>query len=109
MTQTAQVTATSGKAGSEMGYSVAVSDRTLFAGAPYVHGERGIAYVFSEPSGGWQNLAGGAEVSASDGASNNFFGGGVAIGGEVLGVSSPYWPDGGLSPDGAVYVFGESE
>jgi hypothetical protein len=109
MTQTAELTAARGTAGSEMGLSVAISDRTLIAGAPYVHGEQGVAYVFSEPSGGWQNLAGGEEISASDGAANNLFGLGVAIGGGVLGVSAPYWPDGGLSPEGAVYVFGESQ
>jgi FG-GAP repeat len=109
MTQTAEVTAASGKAGSEMGYSVAMSDRTLFTGAPYVHSERGIAYVFSEPPGGWQNLAAGEEISASDGAANNLFGWGVAIGGGVLGVSAYGWPDGGLSAFGAVYVFGEGQ
>ena len=109
MTQTAEVTAATGKAGSEMGCSVAISDRMLFTGAPYVHAEQGIAYVFGEPLGGWQNLAGGEEIRASDGSANNLFGLGVAIGGGVLGVSAPYWPDGGLSPDGAVYVFGESQ
>jgi hypothetical protein len=110
MTQTAEVTAASGKGGSEMGYSVAISGRTLFAGAPYVHSEQGIAYVFSEPSGGWQNEAAGREIAAADGAPNNFFGDVVAIGaGGVLGVSAPYWPDGGLSPNGAVYVFGSAQ
>jgi hypothetical protein len=110
MTQTAELTAARGTAGSLMGYSVAISDGMLLAGAPYVRSGQGIAYAFSEPPGGWQNEAAGREIAAADGAPNNFFGDVVAIGaGGVLGVSAPYWPDGGLSPNGAVYVFGPAQ
>jgi hypothetical protein len=109
MTQTAELTAARGTAGSLLGYSVAISGGTLFTGAPYVHSDQGLAYVFSEPPGGWRNEAAGEEVAVADGSPNNLFGSVVAIGGGVLGVSAPYWPDGGLTPDGAVYVFGESQ
>jgi hypothetical protein len=91
-----------------MGYSVAISDGMLLAGAPYARSGQGVAYAFSEPPGGWQNEAAGKEIVAADGAPNNSFGDVVALGGGVLGVSAPYWPDGGLGPDGAVYVFGDT-
>jgi hypothetical protein len=108
MTQTAELTAARGTAGSLMGYSVAISDGMLLAGAPYARSGQGVAYAFSEPPGGWQNEAAGKEIVAADGAPNNSFGDVVALGGGVLGVSAPYWPDGGLGPDGAVYVFGDT-
>jgi hypothetical protein len=107
MTQTAEVTAARGTAGSLMGNAVAISDGMLLAGAPYARGGQGLVYAFFEPPGGWQNEAAGKDIAAADGAPNNLFGDVVAIGGGVLGVSAPYWPDGGLGPDGAVYIFGD--
>ena len=108
MTETAEITAAGGKAGSELGYSVAVSGTTLVAGAGDAHSHQGVAYVFSEPDGGWQNVSGGLAVSASDGSPNNAFGAAVGIGGGVLTVSAPGWPN-GVGGDGAVYIFGQVE
>jgi hypothetical protein len=109
MTQTAEVTAASGKAGSEMGYSVAISGTTLIAGAPYVRNQQGVAYVFNEPPGGWQDEAAGEAIVANDAMSNNLFGLRVAIGGGVLGIATPYWPGPYPNSDGAVYIFGPAQ
>jgi archaellin len=106
MTETAELTAVNGKAGSELGYSVALSGRTLLSGAADTHNHQGTAYVFSEPAGGWQTGAGGTPISASDGAASNGFGAAVGIGGGVLTVSAPGWPN-GIGGDGAVYIFGQ--
>ena len=69
-----------------MGYSVAISGKTLLTGADGARAAQGVAYVFTEPPGGWQTAPGGLGISASDGAPNNEFGAAVAIGGRPGGV-----------------------
>lgn len=108
MTETAELTASAGKGGSLLGYSVAISGSTLIAGAPGARSSQGVAYVFSEPPGGWKTGPGGVAISASDGAANNSFGLPVGIGGGVVAISAPDWPTGFPNNDGAVYVFGPS-
>jgi hypothetical protein len=103
-TETAELTAVDGKAGSELGYSVAISGTTLLAGAPFAHSHDGVSYVFSEPSGGWQTASGGVAITASDAAPNDGFGNAVGIGGGVLAISASGWQ----GEDGAIYIFGES-
>jgi hypothetical protein len=105
MTETAELTAFDGKAGSELGFSVAISDKTLLAGAPFANSHKGVSYVFSEPSGGWQTGPGGIPIAASDATPNEGFGYAVGVGGGVLALSAPDASNG----DGAVYVFGESQ
>lgn len=108
MTETAELTASNAKAGSQLGYSVALSGRTLIAGAPFEDSQQGLVYVFSEPASGWQ----GAEtqvVSAPDGAANEIIGYSVSLGGEVIVAGGPGWPHGSLSENGAAYVFGKTQ
>jgi hypothetical protein len=107
MTETAELSA--GTAGGQLGSSVAISGSTLLAGAPDVHDGQGLAYVFAEPEGGWEDSSRGEAIAASDGSPNNYFGHSVSVGEGVLGVTAVGWPDGGASPDGAVYVFGKSQ
>jgi hypothetical protein len=109
MTETAELTAVDGKAGSELGLSVAISDTTLLAGAPFADSHKGVSYVFSEPSGGWQTGPGGVPITASGGVAYDEFGAGVGVGGGVLAISEPGWPNGGIDQDGAVYIFGRSQ
>jgi archaellin len=109
MTETAELTAIDGKAGSGLGLSVAISGSTLLAGAPFAHGHDGISYVFSKPAGGWQTGPGGVAISASDAAPNNGFGDPVGVGGGVLVVGASGWPSGLPDPEGAVYVFGPAQ
>ncbi len=105
MTETAELTAVDGKAGSELGYSVAISGATLLAGAPFARSHDGLSYVFSEPSGGWQAGPGGAAIGASDAGPGDVFGNAVGIGGGALAISAEGWPNGSSSADGAIYVF----
>jgi hypothetical protein len=105
MTETAELTAFDGKAGSELGFSVAISDKTLLAGAPFANSHKGVSYVFSEPSGGWQTEPGGIPIAVSDATPNEGFGSAVGVGGGVLALSAPDASNG----DGAVYIFGESQ
>jgi hypothetical protein len=109
MMETAELTALDGKAGSELGDSVAISGTTLLAGAPFARGHDGLSYVFSEPPGGWQTGPGGVAINASDAGPGDVFGNAVGIGGGVLAVSAEGWPNGSTSGDGAVYIFGKSQ
>jgi hypothetical protein len=54
MTQTAELTV-SNTTFSCLGTSVSVADNVILAGADCTHGFTGVAYVFLEPKGGWQN------------------------------------------------------
>jgi len=109
MTETAELTASGAKAGSELGFSVALSRQTMVAGAPFEHGVQGLAYLFSEPTGGWQSSSRAEAIAASDGTANDNFGYSVFIGDGVIAVGSPGWPRGSLAKDGAGYVFGKSQ
>jgi hypothetical protein len=106
MTETAELTA--GTGGSELGTSVALSGKTLAAGAPFARSQEGLVYVFLEPGAGWQGGAKGQAVAASDGATNDIIGYSVSIGAGVIAAGGPGWPFGSLSEDGAAYVFGMS-
>ena len=107
MTEIAELTGA--KAGSLLGYSVALSGKTLLAGAPYEDIGAGLADVFREPSDGWQGSQA-ILISASDGSEGNYFGRCVSIDGGVLAASAPAWPNGiPLEADGAVYVFGKNQ
>ncbi len=108
MTETAELTASTAKGGSELGVSVALNGKTLVASAPSAKASQGLVYVFQEPPGGWESGAGGEVVAASDGAANNYFGYSVSFGG-VIAAGAPGWPHGSLSQDGAAYVFGVSQ
>lgn len=111
-TPTAQLTVTDG-ANRSFGYSVAVSGNgnTIVVGAPtdpsgsYL----GAAYVFSEPaSGGWQSATQTAELTASDGVSNDDFGWSVAVSG--TGSTAVVGAPGQIHANvlnGAAYVFSE--
>jgi hypothetical protein len=107
MTETAELNA--GTGGSELGFSVALSGRTLVAGAPFQHVGQGFVYVFPEPPGGWQDTSQAEQIVASDGSSNNNFGYSVSIGGGVIAASAFGWPEGGLDAEGATYVFGTGQ
>ena len=105
MTETTELTA--GAGGSELGLSVALSGKTLVAGAPFQRMGQGFVYAFVEPSGGWQNGAQAKQIAASDGTDNDLFGYFVAISGGVIVAGAI--ESSSISPgDGAAYVFGVS-
>ncbi len=117
MNQTAELIASDGKEGDQLGESVAVSGDTVAAGAPHHevagHKEQGAAYVFSEPSGGWGSKKAGevvnqaAELTASNGAELDVLGASVAVSGNVVVAGAPNHEVGSNVAQGAAYVFSE--
>jgi hypothetical protein len=115
-TQTAELTASDGATQDGLGFSVAVSGSTIVAGAPYVtfisaRGEsssQGAAYVFTMAAGGWANHTQTAELTASDGGLDYYFGHSVAVAGDMIVAGGPndtYAGAGGRVNHGAAYVF----
>ena len=76
--QAGELTAGDGAVGDHFGVSVAVTadGNTAVIGANYHDSATGAAYVFASTRSGWQQTA---ELTASDGASGNYFGDWVAI------------------------------
>ena len=109
MTETAELTAKDGKGGDGFGQSVVVSGRAVTAGAPVKENGQGAAYVFSEPTAGWQSTSSAEEITASDGAADDYFGWSVAIGDGVLVVGAMAYTNSNIYGNGAAYVFGKSQ
>jgi hypothetical protein len=90
--QLAKLTASDGTAGSELGYSVAVSSdgNTLVVGAYGVNPNtvKDAAYVFVKPASGWANATETAALTPSDDEPGNPFGISVAISGNTIFVGS---------------------
>jgi trimeric autotransporter adhesin len=109
--QTAELSASDGAAGDELGYSVSISGTTVAAGAPEhsvaSHGGQGAVYVFSRPASGWKNAAQTAELTASDGAASDELGYSVAIDGSTIGAGAGGHAVAGHGNQGAVYVFSQ--
>ena len=107
-TQTAQFTAPTSTTNNQLGSAVAVSEDTIFIGAPYIDAseespDTGAVFVFVKPSGGWADSSGPTAVlTASDTAAEDHFGLTMAVDGETLVIGAP-----NLGPlnTGAVYVF----
>ena len=114
LTQTAELTAENGKAGDRLGRAVAVSGNTVVVGAPdheveenkEKHSDQGAAYVFVMPGPGWAgSLTQTAELTASDGAKDDFLGESVAASGSTIVVSAPSREVEAHEDQGAAYVF----
>jgi hypothetical protein len=93
MTQTATLTASDGEPDDYFGYSVSISGSTVVVGAPRAtvgcSTEQGAAYVFTEPSPGWEDMTQTAELTASDGESYGGLGVAVSISGNTAVAASP--------------------
>jgi len=105
-TQTAELTATDGAVGDNIGQAVAISGATIVAGAPAMPfgATPGKAYVFTEPVSGWRDATQTAELTSSDGAAGEAFGTSVAVAGTTIVSGAPYY----LNPSGdygKLYVF----
>ncbi len=105
MNQTAELTVSAGAATDLFGYSVAVSDSTIVAGAAYRSSHQGAAYVFSKPAGGWSAASvpmnQTAALTASDGAAGDQLGASIGISGSTI-VAGAFMRS---SKRGAAYVF----
>ncbi|HQU16804.1 MAG TPA: GlyGly-CTERM sorting domain-containing protein [Gammaproteobacteria bacterium] len=107
-TETAELTASNGAANDHFGNSVALasSGATALIGAVGVNSLQGAAYVYTEPtSGTWANTSTYAvELTASNGAANNFFGYSVALSSDgTTGLIGAYVVNSG-SGQGAAYI-----
>jgi FG-GAP repeat len=110
--QAAELTASDGAASDVLGYQgVAVSGNTVVAGAGYhqvgANANQGALYVFVRPPAGWPGTTNEtAELTASDGAADDYFGyGEVGISGDTVVASSGYHAVGSNAGQGAAYVF----
>ena len=111
-TQTAELTASDGATGDELGNSVAISGSTIAAGAPEHavagNGGQGAVYVFSAPASGvWKNTTQTAELTASDGAASDELGGSVAVSGSTIAAGAGGHTVADHDGQGAVYVYSE--
>ncbi|HLN18373.1 MAG TPA: FG-GAP repeat protein [Acidimicrobiales bacterium] len=105
-TQQAELTASDGAASDFFGYAISLTKKQLVVGAPLreVGGvpQAGGVYVFARGRTGWTQQA---ELTASDGAANDFFGEAVALSGTTLVVGAPHHQVGFDPLQGAAYVF----
>ncbi len=107
-TETAILTPSDGTPANRFGYSIAIRDNTIVAGA-YAHDNghgdaSGEVYVFSQ-SGGWTSGMENARLTASDSAANEYFGWSVAIDGDVIVAGAPGEVSFDNSGEDAAYVF----
>jgi hypothetical protein len=109
--QTAELTASDGGAGDQFGWSVSTSGNTIVVGSPFHavgnSASQGAAYVFVEPANGWTSMTQTAELIASNGDANNFFGSSVAVSGNTIVVGADGATVQGNPHQGAAYVFVE--
>jgi len=82
-TQQAQLTSSDGAAGDNFGASLALAGGTALVGAPLDNGDatdQGSAYVFVRGGTTWTQQA---QLTALDGAANDYFGGSTALSGDT--------------------------
>ncbi|MBS1796067.1 MAG: hypothetical protein JSS81_19605 [Acidobacteria bacterium] len=105
-TQQAQLIATGGAAQDFFGYSVSISGNTAIVGAYLddvgANADQGAAYVFVRSGTVWTQQA---QLTASDGATNDFFGNSVEISGETVAVGAFFDDVGAVTDQGSAYVF----
>jgi hypothetical protein len=107
--QQAELTASDGAQSDTFGYSVAVDGSTAVVGAPNKtvgsNGGQGVAYAFVQSGGTWSQQA---ELTASDSAAGDYFGGSVAVSGSTAVMGAVLHTVGSNQRQGAAYVFVES-
>lgn len=108
MTQTAELTASNGKASDFFGFSASISGNAVVAGAPSAANTYGAAYIYVEPANGWATTSTfTAELGAPDAVQGDSFGQTVAIsdGARVIAVGAPSANVGSNQAQGATYVY----
>jgi hypothetical protein len=111
-TQTAELTASDGAGGDDLGYSVGVSGTTIAGGARLrtVNGnaDQGAVSGFTQPTSGWADATQTAELTAGDGAGGDDLGTSVGVSGTTITAGAPYHTVNANQYQGAAYVFGPS-
>jgi hypothetical protein len=105
MTQTAELTASDGKASADFGFSSAISGGTVVIGAVNAAASKGAGYIFVKPSSGWINATQTAELHAPGAIQFDSFGQSSAISGNSVLIGAPGMTVGSNSGQGAAYVF----
>jgi hypothetical protein len=108
MTETAELTASNGRGGDNLGFSVGINGNTIVAGTPGVRSGYGAAYVYTEPPTGWVTTSNfTAELGAPDAIQGDSFGQSVGIGdhGRAIVVGAPGQNVGSNLEQGAAYVY----
>ena len=106
-----KLTASDAASNDWFGIDVAISGTTAVIGAYGAAAGgtgRGAAYVFDRDRGGTNNWGEAKKLVASDAANNDFFGGSVAIDGDVAVVGAS-WANAGGADRGAAYVFSRDQ
>ena len=109
--ETARLTASDGTTGDSLGNDVSVSGDTVVAGAPGVSPNgtfaQGAGYVFVKPAGGWKDGTQTAELTTSDGATQDYLGlvNGASISGDTVVLGSSTHKVGNNAGQGAAYVY----
>ena len=102
--QSAKLTPSDGARGDYFGWSVAVDGDTVVVGAYFDDdngSDSGSAYVFTRESGVWSQSA---KLTASDGASGDWFGRSVAVDGDTA-VAGAVFDDHNGTWSGSAYLF----
>lgn len=100
--------ANDGVANDDFGWSVAVDGSTAIIGAHSDDDDganSGAAYIFTSNGGGW-SLQG--KLTASDAASEDWFGYSVAVSGDTVVIGTPFRDPGSGHATGSAYVFTRS-
>ena len=90
-----ELTASDGSYDDQFGESVAVSGNTVVVGAYLADLDDdeenfGAAYVFTRPSGGWEDTSDSVKLTAPDGARGREFGQSLSMTGDTLVIGAPY-------------------
>jgi hypothetical protein len=109
-TESAKLTASDGGGSDMLGNSVGISGNTVLAGSPFAkigaNFSQGAAYLFVQPAAGWAGPQTETEkLTAADGATGDKLGFSVAISGTTLVAGAPTAKVGGITNQGAAYVF----
>jgi len=104
--QQAKLMASDGTALDEFGRSVAIAGDTIVVGAYFADNdngsESGSVFVFTRTGSTWTEQT---KLTASDGAAQDRFGGGVAIDGDTIVVGAEFSDNSSGSNSGSAYVF----
>lgn len=87
--QTAELTASDGKALVSFGWAVTISGNTVAVGAPQKNSGFGGAYVFVEPASGWTDMTQTGELLARSLVGGYYFGSAVAAAPANIAVGAP--------------------
>ncbi len=100
MHETARLSASNGVTNNMFGHSVAISGDTIVVGSQGNNSYTGAVYLFEKPVSGWADMTETAQLTSSDGISNDRLGECVSISGNTVAAGAPH-----DNSSGSVYLF----